>query len=90
LDRLLAHIYLQPWDCIFLLDRLAPSLIPRCRDMIRSRCQTVLKAQATTELNVHSRTGLRVKYFVGMAFVHARYEYVGFIYGWDVSSFFLL
>ena len=91
LNRLLANAFLQAWDCIFLLDRLAPSLKPRCRGMIRSHCQTVLDAEAAAELNIHSRTGIPVKYFVGMAFVHARYNYVGFIFGWDVSpSFFLL
>ena len=90
LNRLLAaNAYLQAWDCIFLLDRLAPSLMSRCRGMIRSHCQTVLDAEAAAELNIHSRTGIQVKYFVGMAFVHARYNYVGFIYSWDVSpSFF--
>jgi F-box protein 21 len=85
LNRLLADAYLQAWDCIFLLDRLAPSLLSRCRGMIRSHCQTVLDAEAAAELNIHSRTNIPVKYFVGMAFVHARYNYVGFIYGWDVS-----
>ena len=90
LNRLLADAYLQPWDCIFLLDRLAPSLMPRCRGIIRSHCQTVLDAEVAAELHIHSRTGIPVKYFVGMAFVHARYNYVGFIFGWDVSpsSFF--
>ena len=85
LDRLLADAYLQAWDCIFLLDRLAPSLMSRCRGMIRSHCQTVLDAEAAAELNIHNRTGIPVKYFVGMAFEHVRYKYIGFIYGWDVS-----
>ena len=88
LERLLANVHLQAWDCIFLLDCLAPSLTPRCRDMIISRCQTALDAEAISGLNIHYRSGpgIPVKYFVGMAFVHARYKYVGFIYGWDVSS----
>jgi len=86
LDRLLSNIYLQALDCILLLDCLAPSLTERCRTMVRSRCQAVLDAEAVAELNIYSRTGKSVKYFVGMAFVHARYNYVGFIYGWDVSS----
>ena len=91
LNRLLDDAYLQAWDCIFLLDRLAPSLVSRCQGMIRSQCQTVLDAEAVAELNIHSRTGIPVKYFVGMAFVHARYKYVGFIFGWDVSpSFFFV
>ena len=90
LQRLLADTYLHPWDCIFLLDRLAPSLIPRCQSMIRSHCQSVLDQEAAAELNVHRRTGIPVKYFVGMAFVHARYKYVGFIFGWDVSLFFFV
>ena len=85
LNRLLFDAYIQAWDCIFLLDRLAPSLMSRCRGMIRSHCQTALDAEAAAELNIHSRTSMPVKYFVGMAFVHARYKYVGFIYGWDVS-----
>ena len=89
LHLLLADAYLQAWDCIFLLDRLAPSLISRCQGMISSHCQTVLDAEAAAELKIHSRTGIPVKYFVGMAFEHARYRYIGFIYGWDVSpSFF--
>ena len=89
LNRLLADAYLQAWDCIFLLDRLAPSLMSRCRSMIGAHCQIVLDAEAAAEVNIHSRSGVSVKYFVGMAFVHARYKYVGFIYGWDVSpSFF--
>ena len=86
LDRLLAHAYLQDWDCIFLLERLAPSSVPRCRDIIRSRCQTVLDAEEAAELSIHTRTDISVRYFVGMAFVHARHKYVGFIYGWDVSA----
>jgi F-box protein 21 len=91
LNGLLADAYLQAWDCIFLLDRLAPSLMLRCRDMIRSHCQTVLDAEAAAEINIHSRIGIPVKYFVGMAFVHYRYNYVGFIFGWDVSpSFFFV
>ena len=91
LIRLLVDANLQAWDCIFLLDRLAPSLISRCRSMIRVYCQTVLDAEAAAEVKIHSRTGLPVKYFVGMAFVHARYKYVGFIYGWDVGpSFFVI
>ena len=91
LDRVLAHAYLQAWDCIFLLDSLAPSLMPRCQGIIRSRCQTVLDGEVAAELNIRSRTGIAVKYFIGMAFVHARYKYIGFIYGWDVSvSFFFL
>lgn len=89
LNRILADTYLHAWDCIFLLDRLAPSLISRCRGMIRSHCQTLLDAEAAAELNIHSRSGIPVKYFVGMAFVHARYKYAGFIYGWDVSPSFL-
>ena len=91
LDRLLADAYLQAWDCIFLLERLAPSLMSRCRGMIRSHCQTVLDAEAAAELSIHSRTGVPVKYFVGMAFEHVKYKYIGFIYGWHVSpSFFFL
>ena len=86
LDRLLSNVRLQAWDCILLLDCLAPSLIARCRTMVRFRCQTVLDAEAAAELNIHRRTGKPVRYFVGMAFVHASYKYVGFIYGWDVST----
>jgi F-box protein 21 len=79
------NVELEAWDCIFLLDRLAPFLMSRSQGMIRSHCQTVLNAEAAAELNIHSRTGISVKYFVGMAFVHTRYMYLGFIYGWDVS-----
>jgi F-box protein 21 len=86
LDRLLSNVRLQAWDCILLLDCLAPSLIARCRAMVRFRCQTVLDAEAAAELNIHRRTGKLVRYFVGMAFVHASYNCVGFIYGWDVST----
>ena len=93
LDRLFSDVYLQALDCILLLGRLAPSLTERCQAKVRLRCQTVLDEEAAEELKIRRRTGKPViKYFVGMAFVHARYKYIGFIYGWDVSSysFFLL
>ncbi|KAF8807836.1 hypothetical protein BYT27DRAFT_7139292 [Phlegmacium glaucopus] len=85
LDRLLSNIYLKALDCILLLDCLAPSLVERCQTMVRFRCQAVLHAEAVAAFNIHNRAGKLIKYFVGMAFVHARYKYVGFIYGWDVN-----
>lgn len=87
LDRLFSHIHLQAWDCILLLDHLAPSLAENCQAMVKSRCQTILDAEGAEELTVHSRTGKAAKYFVGMPFVHGKYNYIGFIYGWDVSSY---
>lgn len=86
LDRLFSNVYLQALDCILLLGRLAPSLTERCQAKVRLRCQTVLDEEAAEELKIRRRTGKPViKYFVGMAFVHSRYKYVGFIYGWDVN-----
>lgn len=86
LNTLLSNICLEAWDCIMLLDRLVPSLVARCQAKVISHCQTVLNAEAAAELKIHNRSDKPVKYFVGMAFVHAKYKYVGFIYGWDVSS----
>ncbi|KAF8167626.1 hypothetical protein B0H34DRAFT_24380 [Crassisporium funariophilum] len=82
-ERLFLNITLQPLDCIFLLDSLAPCLIERCKTLIERHCQAELADAATTEGDIHSRVDKPVKYFVGMAFVHARYGYLGFIYGWD-------
>jgi len=87
LSRFFQNIHVQPLDCIFLLKDLSPALLPRCQTLLKAHCHTVLKEEAIGGAVQHHRDNNSVKFFVGMPFIHAKYQYVGFICGWDVSDF---
>ncbi|KAF8973523.1 hypothetical protein BDZ97DRAFT_374995 [Flammula alnicola] len=83
LQELFSNAKLRPLDCIFLLDDLAPYLQERCKRHTEQTCQMVLDEERAAELRVYKRKPGVPKFFVGMAFIHVQFGYMGFIWGWD-------
>jgi F-box protein 21 len=87
LQELFETADLQPLDCIFLLDELAPYLAPRCKRILEGVCRSIVASDAQAAEKEFRRKPGTIQFFVGMAFVHTQYEYTGFIFSWDVGPY---
>jgi F-box protein 21 len=69
-----------------LLDGMCPSLPDALQSIIATHCQRIVEDEETRAQVVKARSKFSgVKYFVGLPFLHKRYDYLGIVYGWDVS-----
>ena len=87
--NILQHINRFPLDLFPVLeDSLLPLLTSGLQERLTTRCKAVVEEEREAASTVHHRSALtrEVKFFVGMVFKHATFGYVGYIYGWDVST----
>ena len=77
----------KPLDIMaVLLDGMCPLLPSANRELATRHYEDAVDAEETRALSVTLRSSyLGVEYFVGLPFVHARYGYLGVIFGWTVS-----
>lgn len=88
--NIMKHIGRFPLDILSVLtDALAPGLSPHIQDQLLASCKAAHEDEDEAAASVMSRSKLSIpiEHFVGMIFKHAKYEYVGYIYGWEVSFF---
>lgn len=88
---IMKHISHFPLDILSVLtDALAPGLSPPIQEQLLASCKAAHEDEDEDAASVTLRSKLSapVKHFVGMIFKHAKYEYIGYIYGWEVSPSF--
>lgn len=80
----------KPLDVVaVVLDAICPALEDVPRSAVSTYCQKVLESDEEKATQVTYRSKYpAVKYFVGLLFKHRQYNYVGCIFGWDVSALF--
>lgn len=77
-----------PLDILSVLtDALAPCLIPIIREPLLASCKAAHEDEdeAAASVKLRSKLPTPIRHFVGMIFKHAQYEYIGYVYGWEVS-----
>lgn len=86
------HVFPAPPDskpldyAAVLLDGLCPQLPAALRQAAVAHYEGIVEDEETRAQSVKLRSRYsNVDYFVGLPFLHARYGYLGVIYGWDVS-----
>jgi len=82
------HINQFPLDPLVVLqDVLPPILDQPIRAQLVKRCDEFRRIGEAEAGSVFFRSSLIAppKYFVGLVFQHAKYDYIGYVYGWDVS-----
>ncbi|KAL4070645.1 YccV-like-domain-containing protein [Scleroderma citrinum] len=75
-----------PLDSLVVLqDALAPILDQPIRSHLIECCHRLREAERQETQSTILRLGLLSppKYFVGLVFRHAKYNYIGYVYGWD-------
>lgn len=77
----------KPLDTVaVIVDGICPSLEPISRRIVSSRCDKMMEMDEARATEIHRRSMYpHVKHFVGLTFRHARHNYVGCIFGWDVG-----
>lgn len=88
--NIMKHIAHFPLDILSVLtDALAPSLGPPIQEQLLASCKAAHEdeEEAAATVTLRSKLSTRIKHFVGMIFRHAKYEYIGYIYGWEVRFF---
>ncbi|KIJ66265.1 hypothetical protein HYDPIDRAFT_86448 [Hydnomerulius pinastri MD-312] len=86
--NIMKHIGRFPLDILSVLtDALAPALDPPIREQLLVSCKAAHEDEdeAAAAVTLRSAIATPVKHFVGMIFKHAKYEYFGYIYGWEPS-----
>lgn len=86
--NIMKHIAHFPLDILSVLtDALAPCLSPPTQGQLLASCKAAHEDEdeAATSVTLRSKLPTPIKHFVGMIFKHAKYEYIGYIYGWEVS-----
>ncbi|KAH7886095.1 YccV-like-domain-containing protein [Phlebopus sp. FC_14] len=86
--NIMRHIDRFPLDIISVLrDTLAPALSPQIQARFLDSCAEAEATQREVAASVTLRSTLAtpVQYFVGTIFKHAKYDYIGYIYGWEPS-----
>ncbi|KAH0838039.1 YccV-like-domain-containing protein [Lanmaoa asiatica] len=86
--NIMKHIARFPLDILSVLtDALAPGLSPPIQEQLLASCKAAHEDEdeAAASLMLRSKLSIPIKHFVGMIFKHAKYEYIGYIYGWEVS-----
>ncbi|EKM61317.1 uncharacterized protein PHACADRAFT_82095, partial [Phanerochaete carnosa HHB-10118-sp] len=67
-----------------LLDTLCPLLPPVTRPAISAHYERIIEDDEARARSVKLRSNFpALKFFVGLPFMHRRYDYLGVIYGWD-------
>lgn len=85
---IMKHISHFPLDILSVLtDALAPGLSPPIQEQLLASCKAAHEDEDedAASVTLRSKLSTSVKHFVGMVFKHAKYEYIGYIYGWEVS-----
>ncbi|KAF8445612.1 YccV-like-domain-containing protein [Boletus edulis BED1] len=83
--KLITHF---PLDILSVLtDALAPSLRPPIQAQLLANCKAAHEDEdeASASVTLRSKQSTRIQHFVGMIFRHVKYEYIGYIYGWEPS-----
>ena len=86
--NIMKHIARFPLDILSVLaDSLAPGLSPPIQEQLLASCKAAHEDEdeAAASVTLRSKLSTCIKHYVGMIFKHARYEYIGYIYGWEVS-----
>ncbi|KAF8640838.1 hypothetical protein AX17_000487 [Amanita inopinata Kibby_2008] len=85
LMTLMGVIELNALDCTALfLNKLSPIVSSQHRNLLERICSPILNAEAkSAATSTERQSNPTVRYFVGMAFKHARYGYTGCIVGWN-------
>ena len=84
--NIIKHITHFPLDILSVLtDALAPGLSPPIQEHLLDSCKAAHEDEAAASVTLRSKLSIPIKHFVGMIFKHAKYEYIGYIYGWEVS-----
>ncbi|KAF8560056.1 YccV-like-domain-containing protein [Imleria badia] len=86
--NIMKHIARFPLDILpVLTDALAPGLSPPIQKQLLASCKAAQEDEdeAAASVTLRSKLSIRIQHFVGMIFKHARYEYIGYIYGWEPS-----
>lgn len=86
--NIMKHIGRFPLDILSVLtDALAPALNPPTQEQLLASCKAAEddEDEAAASVTLRSTLSTPIKHFVGMIFRHAKYEYIGYIYGWEVS-----
>ncbi|KAF9225477.1 YccV-like-domain-containing protein [Gyrodon lividus] len=77
-----------PLDILSVLtDVLAPGLNPSTQEQLLASCKVAHEDEdeAAASVMLRSKLSISIKHFVGMIFEHAKYEYIGYIHGWEPS-----
>lgn len=91
--HIMKHIVHFPLDILSVLtDALAPGLSPPIQEQLLASCRAAHEDEdeAAASVTLRSKLSTHIKHFVGMIFRHVKYEYIGYIYGWGVSFFFMV
>ncbi|KAF8846057.1 YccV-like-domain-containing protein [Paxillus ammoniavirescens] len=86
--NIMKHIGRFPLDILSVLtDVLAPCLNPTIKHQLLASCKAAHEDEVEAAASVMLRSDLPIpiKYFVGLIFRHSKYEYIGYIYGWEPS-----
>lgn len=86
--NIMKHIGRFPLDILSVLtDALAPGLSPPIQEQLLASCKAAHEDEdeAVTSVTLRSKLSVPIKHFAGMIFKHAKYEYIGYVYGWEVS-----
>lgn len=91
--NIIKHMARFPLDILSVMtDALAPCLRPPLREQLLASCKAAHEDEDEAATFVASRSKLPtpIKHFVGMIFKHAKYEYIGYIYGCEVRFAFVM
>ena len=82
------HVSQFPLDPLVVLQDALPPILgqPSRAQLVRS-CDEFRRVEQEEAESVIFRSSLMTppKYFVGLVFQHAKYDYIGYVFGWDVS-----
>ncbi|KIK97548.1 hypothetical protein PAXRUDRAFT_824803 [Paxillus rubicundulus Ve08.2h10] len=86
--NIMKHIDRFPLDILAVLtDALAPGLNPTMKHQLLTSCKAAHEDEdeAAASVTLRSNLPIPIKHFVGLIFRHSKYEYIGYIYGWESS-----
>jgi F-box protein 21 len=86
--NIMKHIGRFPLDILSVLtDVLAPALNPTIKHQLLASCKAAHEDEdeAAASVTLRSNLPIPIKHFVGLIFRHSKYEYIGYIYGWEVG-----
>ncbi|EIW87019.1 YccV-like-domain-containing protein [Coniophora puteana RWD-64-598 SS2] len=88
LFNMMRHIDRFPLDIpAVLVKSLAPVLNSIARNQLLEMTQKALEAEEEENSQVHLRSGgeVQIQFFVGTVFRHKRFDYIGYVIGWDAK-----
>jgi F-box protein 21 len=83
--QILANRYFPLDLCAIIQNELAP-MVAAHQATLANACRAGLSEEATNAKLIKMRERKPLRWFVGLAFRHAKYNYLGCIVGWDVSA----